>query len=172
MIVEKYTKALLESLSNRDEIVEVYESLARVALISNEPKFILIVKSPLLNIDEKVSFLMEIAESQNEKLKNFFKLLLLNKRIDLIKEIHKNLYNKVSNLLNIYAGIVEGKVSEEVLKELQEKFSKKFNAEIHLQLKEKDLNGLRVFIDVLNVEIALDENQIKQNLISQILKAI
>jgi len=172
MIVEKYTKALLENLSDRDEIAEVYEAVARVALISNTPKFILIVKSPLLSIDEKVSFLMEIAELQNKKLENFFKLLLINKRIDLIKEIHKNLYAKVSNLLNIYAGFVEGKIDENTLESIQSKLSEKFNAEIHLQLKEKDLNGLRVFIDVLNVEIALDENQIKQNLISQILKAI
>jgi len=172
MIVEKYTKALLENLSDRDEIAEVYEAVARVALISNTPKFILIVKSPLLSVEEKVSFLMEIAELQNKKLENFFKLLLINKRIDLIKEIHKNLYAKVSNLLNIYAGFVEGKIDESTLESIQSKLSEKFNAEIHLQLKEKDLNGLRVFIDVLNVEIALDENQIKQNLISQILKAI
>jgi len=172
MVVEKYTKALLESLSNRDEIVEVYEALARVALISNEPKFILIVKSPMLSIDEKVSFLMQLAQSDNEKLKNFFKLLLVNKRIDLIKEIHKNLYAKISELLNIYAGFVEGKIDRNTLETLQEKLSKKFNADIHLQLKEKDLNGLRVFIDVLNVEIAIDENQIKQNLISYVLKAI
>jgi len=172
MIVEKYTKALLETLSNRDEIVEVYEAIARVALMYNDEKFILIVKSPLLKVDEKVAFLMEIAESKNEKLKNFFKLLLLNKRIDLIKEIHKNLYAKISDMLKIYAGIIEGKIDENTLKTIEEKLSKKFEADINLQLKEKDLNGLKVFIDVLNVEIAIDENQIKQSLISQILKAI
>jgi len=172
MIVEKYTKALLKTLSDREEIVEVYEALARVALISNTPKFILIVKSPTLSVEEKVSFLMEIAESKNEKLRNFFKILLLNKRVDLIKEIHKNLYAKVSNLLNIYAGFVEGKIDKATLETIQKKLSEKFNADINLQLKEKELNGLRVFIDVLNVEIALDEKQIKQNLISQILKAI
>jgi len=172
MVVEKYTKALLESLSNREEIVEVYEALARVALVSNDSKFVLIVKSPVLSIDEKVSFLMQIAQSENKKLENFFKLLLVNKRIDLIKEIHKTLYVKVSELLNIYAGFVEGKVDENTLETLQKKLSEKFNADIHLQLKEKDLNGLRVFVDVLNVEIAIDENQIKQNLISHILKAI
>ena len=172
MIVEKYTKALLDTLKDREEMVEVYEAIARVALISNDPKFILIVKSPLLSIDEKVNFLLEVAESKNEKLKNFFKLLLLNKRVDLIKEIHKNLYAKISNLLNIYAGFVEGKIDEATLKAIEEKLSKKFNADINLQLKEKELNGLKVFIDVLNVEIAVDEKQIKQNLISQILKAI
>jgi len=172
MIVEKYVKALLSSLVSDEEIVEVYEAISRVALVANDSKFILIVKSPLISLDEKLSFLSTIAESKNEKLINFFKVLLINKRIDLIKEIQQNLYAKVSNYFNTYAGFVEGKISEDTLKELEEKLSKKFNADIKLQLKEKDLNGIKIFIDVLNVAVSLDENRIKNNLIKQILKAI
>jgi F-type H+-transporting ATPase subunit delta len=52
MIVEKYVKALLEAL-NEDEIVEVYEAIAKLALVAKDPKFILLVKSPILSIDEK-----------------------------------------------------------------------------------------------------------------------
>jgi len=172
MVVEKYVKALLSSLSSDEEIVEVYEAISRVALVANDPKFILIVKSPLIDLDEKLAFLSTIAESKNEKLMNFFKVLLINKRIDLIKEIQQNLYAKVSKHFNTYAGFVEGKISEDTLKELEEKLSKKFNADIKLQLKEKDLNGIKIFIDVLNVAVSLDENRIKNNLINQILKAI
>ena len=53
MIVEKYTKAFLSSLSE-DEIAPAYEAIARIALVAKDPKFILIVKSPLLNLDEKI----------------------------------------------------------------------------------------------------------------------
>ncbi len=171
MIVEKYTKALMSSL-NDDEIVEIYEAIAKIALVANNPKFILIVKSPLLSLDEKLKFLIDLAQNNNEKLINFLKILLINKRIDLIREIHQNLYEKVSEYLNTYAGIVEGKVGENVLRELEKKLSEKFNAKIKLQLKESDLNGVRVFVDVLNVEVSLDENKIKRDLINQILKAI
>jgi len=172
MIVEKYVNALLNSLSSDDEIVEIYEAISRVSLIANESKFILIVKSPLVSLDDKIKFLSQLAESKNEKLINFFKILLINKRIDLIKEIQQNLYSKVSNYFNTYAGIVEGKINEETLKELEKKLSEKFNANIKLQLKERELNGIKVFVDVLNVEVAIDENRIKNNLIKQILKAI
>ncbi len=171
MIVEKYTNALMNAL-NEDEIVEIYEAVARVALMANDPKFILIVKSPLLSMDEKIKFLIDLAQNSNQKLINFFKILLINKRIDLIREIHQNLYEKVSVHLNTYAGIVEGKVTEETLNELQKKLSQKFNAIIKLQLKESDLNGIKVFVDVLNVEVGLDENKIKRDLVNQILKAI
>ena len=171
MVVEKYTKALLKALK-KDEVVEVYEAIARVALISNEPKFILFIKSPVLSEEEKIEFLCEIAESKNEKLVNFFKILLENKRMDLIREIHLSLYAKVAEMFNTYAGFVYGKVSDELLEELEEKLSKKFDATIKLQLKESDINGIKVFVDVLNVEVALSEDKIKQDLISQILKAI
>ncbi len=171
MIVEKYSKALIQSL-NEDELVKVYEAVAKIALISKDPKFILLVKSPLLNIDEKIKILAEIADCKNPKFINFMKIILENKRIDSLKDIHKRLYAKVSEIKNTYAGFVEGKISNETLQALEDKLAKKFDATIKLYLKEKDINGIKVFVDVLNVEFALVEERIKQDLITQILKAI
>jgi F-type H+-transporting ATPase subunit delta len=171
MVVEKYVKALMATL-NEDEIVEVYEAIAKLALISKDPKFILLVKSPLLSIDEKVKILSEIADCKNQKFLNFIRILLENKRMDLIKEIHQSLYEKVSKFFNTYAGVVEGKISENTLKEIEKKLSKKFNANIKLKLKERDLNGIKVFVDVLNVEVSIVEDRIKQELLNTILKAI
>jgi len=172
MLVQKYAKALLASLKNEDEIVEVYEGLARVSLVAKDPKFLLVVKSPLLTIDDKVNFLLEVSETKNEAYKNFLRIVLENKREDLFKEIFQIVYQMVARHFNTYAGVVEGKVSEDVLKELEEKLSKKLNATIKLQLKEKDINGIKVYVDVLNVEVAIDENRIKSDLVNQILKAI
>lgn len=172
MLVQKYAKALLTALKNDDEIVEVYEALARISLVAKDPKFLLVVKSPSLTQEEKIEFLLELGESKNEHLKNFLKIVLENKREDLLKEIFQIVYQNVARHFNTYAGVVEGKVSQEVLEELEEKLSKKLNATIKLQLKEKDINGIKVYVDVLNVEVSIDENKIKNDLINQILKAI
>jgi F-type H+-transporting ATPase subunit delta len=171
MIVEKYSKAFLASL-NEDEIAPAYEAIAKIALVAKDPKFILIVKSPLLSIDEKINTLAKIAEYNNPKFLNFLRIILENKREDLFKEIHTSLYEKVSRHFNTYAGVVEGKVSENTLKEIENKLSQKFNAAIKLQLEEKDINGIKVFVDILNVEVALSEDKIKSDLINNILKAI
>jgi F-type H+-transporting ATPase subunit delta len=171
MIVEKYVKALLAAL-DENEIVEVYEAIARLALVAKDPKFILLVKSPLLSIDEKVNFLKELAESDNPKLLNFLRILLENKRIDLLKEIYQSLYAAVSKHFNTYAGTVIGNISEETLKAIEEKLAKKFDATIKLNLKKEDINGIKVFVDVLNVEVSILEDRIKQDLLNQILKAI
>ncbi|GAB6074368.1 F0F1 ATP synthase subunit delta [Nautilia lithotrophica] len=171
MIVEKYTKAFLASL-NEDEIAKAYEAIAKIALVAKDPKFILIVKSPLLNIDEKIDVLSKIAEYNNPKFLNFLRIILENKREDLFKEIHTSLYEKVSRHFNRYAGVVEGNISESTLKEIEAKLSEKFNAEIKLSLDKKDINGIKVFVDILNVEVALSEDKIKNDLINNILKAI
>ena len=171
MIVEKYVKALLAAL-DENEIVEVYEAIARLALVAKDPKFILLVKSPLLSIDEKVNFLKELAESDNPKFLNFLRILLENKRIDLLKEIYQSLYAAVSKHFNTYAGVVVGNISEETLKAIEEKLAKKFDATIKLKSKKEDINGIKVFVDVLNVEVSILEERIKQDLLNQILKAI
>jgi len=171
MVVEKYTKAFLASLSE-DEIAPAYEAIAKLALVAKDEKFILIVKSPLLSIDEKVETLAKIAEYDNPKFLNFLRIVLENKREDLFKEIHTSLYEKVSRYFNRYAGVVEGNISEEMLKQIESKLSEKFNAEIRLILDKKDINGIKVFVDILNVEVALSEEKIKSDLINNILKAI
>ncbi len=171
MVVEKYAKAFLASL-NEEEIAPAYEAVARISLVAKDPKFILIVKSPLLSLDEKIQKLAEIAEYDNQMFLNFLRIILENKREDLFKEIHTSLYEKVSRYFNTYAGVVEGKISEETLKEIEKKLSEKFNATIKLQLNQKDINGIKVFVDILNVEVALNEEKIKSDLINNILKAI
>ena len=171
MVVEKYAKAFLASLSE-EEIAPAYEAIARIALVAKNPKFILIVKSPLLSIEDKIQKLAEIAEYNNPKFLNFLRIILENKREDLFKEIHTSLYEKVSRHFNTYAGVVEGKISEDTLKEIESKLSEKFDATIKLQLNEKDINGIKVFVDILNVEVALSEDKIKSDLINNILKAI
>ncbi|GAX87812.1 F-type H+-transporting ATPase subunit delta [Lebetimonas natsushimae] len=171
MVIEKYTKALISSL-NKDEQKEIFEALKKLALLSKNQKFILILKSPLLSQEEKINFVKELTNCSNQKFVNFIHILLENKRIDLLKDIFKNYYAKLAFLNNTFEGVVEGEISEDTLKALEEKLSSKFNAIIKLNLEKKDINGIKVFVDVLNVEVAIDENRIKQDIITDILKAI
>ncbi|HIQ50878.1 MAG TPA: F0F1 ATP synthase subunit delta [Nautiliaceae bacterium] len=171
MVVEKYTKALLLSLKE-EEIVPTYEALAKIASVAKNSKFILIIKSPLLSIDEKIKILSQIAEYDNPKFLNFLRIVLENKREDLLKEIYLKLYEKVSFYFNTFKGKVEGDIKEDILKEIEDKLSKKFNAKIKLSLDKNEMNGIKVFVEVLNIEIEINEEKIKSNLIDYILKAI
>ncbi len=171
MVARKYTNSLYKTL-NEDEIVKVYEAVAKLALVVNDMKFLLVVNSPEFSIDEKVEILSKAVECENEKFKTFLKILLINRRIKLIKNIYNSLRELVSKHFNTYAGFVDGNISDERLKELEDKLSSKFNSTIKLQLSSKKEDGIKVFIDILNVEVSIDENRIKKDLIENILKAI
>jgi F-type H+-transporting ATPase subunit delta len=171
MVVDKYVKALIQAV-DKDELIKIYEAISKLAAVAKEEKFILLVKSPIISIDEKVKILKQITGCESKHFENFMRILLENKRIDLLKDIAKRLYAEISNLMNVYEGVVEGKVSDITLKALEVKLSKKFNAEIKLAKKDVDVNGIRVYVNVLDVEVSILEDRIKQNLISQILKAI
>jgi F-type H+-transporting ATPase subunit delta len=71
-----------------------------------------------------------------------------------------------------YEGVVEGDIEEEVIPQLEEMLGKKFNSTVKLQLKRRKVGGIKLFIDVLNVEVELVEKRLKENLIQLILKAI
>ena len=75
-------------------------------------------------------------------------------------------------LLYLVCRLLLEKNSEETLKVIESKLSEKFNATIKLQPNKKDINGIKVFVDILNVEVALSEDKIKSDLINNILKAI
>ena len=171
MVVEKYTKALLLSLKE-EEIIPTYEAMAKIASVVKDSKFILLIKSPLLSVDEKVKILSEIAQYDNPKFLNFLRIVLENKREDLLKEIYLSLYEKMSFYFNAFKGKVEGDIKEDILKEIEDKLSKKFNAKIKLSLDKNEMNGIKVFVEVLNIEIEINEEKIKSNLIDYILKAI
>ena len=171
MVVEKYTKALLLSLK-KEEIILTYEAIAKLALVAKNSKFILIIKSPLLSVDEKVKILSQIAQCDNPKFLNFLRIILENKREDLLKEIYLKLYEKICFYFNTFKGKVEGDINTYLLKEIEEKLSKKFNAKIELSLQKNDLNGIKIFVEVLNIGIEVNEDKIKYNLINHILKAI
>ena len=171
MAVEKYTKALLLSLK-KEEIIPIYEAMGKIALVVKNSKFIFIIKSPVLSVEEKINILSQIAECGNPKFLNFLRIILENKREDLLKEIYLNLYEKVSFYFNTFNGKVEGNITEDVLKDIEDKLSKKFNVKIKLLLNKNDISGIKVFVDVLNIEVVINEEKIKSNLIDYILKAI
>jgi F-type H+-transporting ATPase subunit delta len=68
--------------------------------------------------------------------------------------------------------VVEGEISDQEVKELERRLGEKFNAQIQLDLHRRRVGGIKLFIDVLNVEVSLVEQRVKEELIQSILKAI
>jgi F-type H+-transporting ATPase subunit delta len=123
-------------------------------------------------VEEKSQYIAKLTGLNNEKFLNFVKILIINKRVDLLKPIYKAFNKLVSEATNTYEGVVEAYISETGIQLLEKELGKRFNANIKLKLRQKPVGGIKLFIDVLNVEVALIEDRLKEDLIQSILKAI
>ncbi|MEO1941997.1 MAG: F0F1 ATP synthase subunit delta [Campylobacterales bacterium] len=171
MIADKYAKALFSALQP-EEWEEAKKGLEILGRLNRNPRFLLVVKSPLLGADEKVQFISDVTGISNQKFLNFVKIVLINKRVDLFKSIFQTFNRLVANANKKYRGVVEGEISYQEVKELENRLGEKFNAQIELDLHRKRVGGIKLFIDVLDVEVSLVEQRVKEELIQSILKAI
>jgi len=171
MIAKKYAKALFETLTP-EEWEKVRDILLGVAQISRDSKFLLTMNSPLLSTEEKVRFFQQWTGNFEPKFANFVKILLINKRIELLKPIALWFNKLVAEATNRFEGIVTGNIEPELIPQLEQKLGEQFNAQIKLTLNRQPVGGIRLFVEVLNVEVELSEQRLKENLIQSILKAI
>jgi len=173
MSIKKYIKALVET-STKEHLETIYDSLKVITNISNDDKYKLIITSPMIESDKKVGFLVDTLNIQDEKTVNLLKLLAIKNRLSELPKLVLLLKDTIADLTGNYIGYVYSKESlpESKIAEIEAKLSSKFNKNIKLNQKSSDRDGVQVYVDSLNVEIALYEEDIKTNLIKNIIRAI
>jgi F-type H+-transporting ATPase subunit delta len=173
MSIKKYVKALIETESV-DRLQDLYSVLSKVNDFSDVQKYNLIITSPILSNDEKVKFLVDLLQVNDEKAVNLLKLLAQNNRLKELPELVFLLKDAIAFLSGSYEGYVHTKepINENKVKEIEEKLSKKFGKNINLTQSQSNKDGIQVYVDSLNVEVAVYEEDIKTKLITNIIRAI
>lgn len=173
VIAKKYVKALLESL-DLSELNEINEALYKVNSAFGVEKFIDILILPSLNAKAKADFVLLLAQSNNEKFKNFLYTLATAKRLDILPYIYKEFSYQKSLKDNVFKGVIYSsfELSDANKKELEEKFSKKLNANIHFDSKKTDYDGIKIELSDLGFEASFSMSLFKAKLSEYILKAI
>jgi len=173
MSIKKYVKALVES-ATKEHLEVIYNSLTPLMEISKDEKYNLIISSPLIRKDKKIEFIIDILSIEDKKIENLIKLLVENNRLKELPSLIFLLKDKIAELTGDYNGFVYSKdnLEESKIAEIETKLSNKFNKNIKLTQKSSDKDGIQVYVDSLNVEIAVYENDIKAKLITDIIRAI
>lgn len=174
LIAKRYVKALksgadLESMQNMTTV------FAELAKSFKNDKFIQIVSSPNVNIKEKSTILLDaVKEANSSKIDNLIKLLVENKRINVIPAIADELKKDVANSTKIYEGVVysDTKIDTKLIEDLSSGLSKKFNSTISLVSVKNDFNGIKVDVEGLGIEINFSKDRIDSQIIDHIIKAI
>jgi len=174
LIAKRYIKALksnadLESMQN---ITTVFSALAQA--FKND-KFVNIIDSSNVDVKEKSKLLLDaVKEVDSQKVNNFIKLLVENKRIQIIPAIANELKKDLAKSTKNYEGVIysDSDIDTKLIEDLSAGLSKKFDSTISLVSVKNDFNGIKVDVEGLGIEINFSKDRIDSQIIEHIIKAI
>jgi F-type H+-transporting ATPase subunit delta len=174
LIAKRYIKALTSG-SDVTSIENMSTIFTALAVSFKNEKFVSIVSNPNVNSKDKLSILLDAVKSANSNsINNFIKLLVENKRIEIIPALAAELKKSLSNATKTYSGLVysDSDIDSIVIEQLSSGLSKKFDSTISLTFIKNDFNGIKVNVDSLGVEINFSKSRINSQMIEHIVKAI
>ena len=171
LIAKRYAKALSSVSKDLPAMLEVLNVLSE-AIISSEIKSTLI--SPIISGEQKTEMILSALSDDDSTLVNFIKILGENGRLDLIPAITKVLNTDQQRVSNEYEGVLKSTSSldEAALANLEETLKKYTGSTIKLTQEKSDLEGLRVSVDDLGIEVNFSKQRVKEQLIDFIKKSL
>ncbi|WP_457744735.1 F0F1 ATP synthase subunit delta [Sulfurimonas sp.] len=174
LIAKRYIKALLS-----DSDLEFVKNVTLLFGILSESfeneKFLTIMASSEISVQDKTSMLLDAVKPANSnKIDNLIKLLVENKRINIIPAIACELKKDLANLTKTYNGVISSDtdINPSVIEDLSKGLGKKFNSAISLSFIKNDFNGIKVEVNDLGIEINFSKDRINSQIIEHIIKAI
>jgi F-type H+-transporting ATPase subunit delta len=175
LIAKRYVNALIGSTTKkqRADFSKILLEMAEAFLDATVAEKL---SSPLISNEQKTAMVIEgLGEGADEKLVNFIKILGENGRLDLLPTIAKVLKQAIQIETNKYEGVVNSskKLKAAELKELQEALSTYTNgANIKLTQEVSDIDGIRVSVEDLGIEVNFSKQRVKEQLIDFITKSL
>lgn len=171
LIAKRYVQALSSVSENIKGIAEVLNVLTE-AISSKEVMSTL--TSPLVSSEKKTEMILSAISDDDRTLVNFIKILGENNRLDLIPAIAKVLNADLQKASNKYKGVLKSKkkLDKEELSKLEETLERYTGSRIKLKQEKTDLDGLRVSVDDLGIEVNFSKQRVKEQLIDFIKKSL
>jgi F-type H+-transporting ATPase subunit delta len=171
LIAKRYVKALSSVSKDISAIAEVLNLLSE-AIQTEEVKSAL--TSPILSDVKKTEMILSAVNNDDKILVNFIKVLGENKRLDLIPAIAKVLNADLQKESNKYDGVLKSSktLGKEELSELEKTLKTYTGSTIKLTQEKTDLDGLRVSVDDLGIEVNFSKQRVKEQLIDFIKKSL
>jgi F-type H+-transporting ATPase subunit delta len=172
IIAKRYAYALSSTIKNREEAAEV---LSLLAIALENPAIKRVLLSPVVSNEKKTEMILSALDDHvDASMVNFIKILGENKRLDLIPSIARVLNTDLQKISNEYTGVISSNetLDSKTLGNLEETLEKYTGATIKLTQKKSDLDGLRVLVDDLGIEVNFSKQRVKEQLIDFIKKSL
>jgi len=172
LIAKRYVTALT---SVSKDVKGIAESLNMLANIVGTKEVKDSLTSPIVDADKKTDMILAtLGDKADKVLVNFIKVLGENKRLDLIPAIAKVLNAELQKESNEYEGVLKSsnKLSKQDIEKLENTLKKYTGSTIKLTQEKTDLDGVRVSVDDLGIEVNFSKQRVKEQLIDFIKKSL
>jgi len=174
LIAQRYVKALLNAApeNKKSEYIETLNALSQAFESSNIGT---VLESPIVSSSDKLSLVLEaLGKETDSTMENFVKVLADNKRLALIPAITSIINMQIQKESNEYKGIVISKeaLSDASMTSLEESLAKYTGSKIELSQESGDIEGMKVSVEDLGIEVNFSKDRVKQQLIEFIKKSL
>ena len=174
LIAKRYIKAMTSS-ADAASVQNMSDVFSVLAESFKDEKFVQIIDNPNVSSNDKSEILLEsVKPADSSQINNLIKLLVENKRINIIPAIAQELRKDLAASTKTYEGVIysDSEIDANTMQELGNGLSKKFDANISLVFVKNDFNGIKVDVEDLGVEINFSKSRINSQMIEHIVKAI
>ena len=174
LIAKKYAKALLE-LKDIDLNKTLSELSVIAKVITNNKEVETFLNSPLVKSDKKYEALISpIADKLDKKVVNLLELMAQKGRLALIPDLANLLSKEMMLKSNEFTGTVESSddIDSSLIEKLEKKLAAYSGSTIKLESKKSDLDGIKVEVSDLGLELSFSKQSVKNALLEHIQKAL
>jgi len=174
LVVKRYAKALLsiEGIS-LDELMSQLKAVSSV--IESNPEVAEFLEAPIVKKETKLEILLNALDGKvDTTLINLLKIMAQKDRLALLPELTLELEKEIQAQEKKYKGIVESneKIDATLIKKLEKKLSEYSGAEVTLEFKNSDIDGIKVEVSDLGLELNFSKRSVKEALLENIIKAL
>jgi F-type H+-transporting ATPase subunit delta len=173
LIARRYVNALSDVATSEQKAV-YSEVLNAISGLFEDEKMAERLTSPLISSSDKTAFVLDGLKGADSNLENFIKILGENGRLELIPAIAKTLNQELQKESNNYDGVVTSSntLSDADIADLQESLKKYTGSTIKLTQVQSDLEGIKVAVEDLGIEVNFSKQRVKEQLIDFITKSL
>lgn len=172
-IAKKYARALIATFST-EELKALLLFLKSLESALNNKQITDLITSPFLSKTQKMSALLACASHTNQKIQNFLKILVASDRLMIISHIAHEIEKKVFEHNKEYIANLSSKekFDENTIKNIQESLARKLNTKLNIHQEQNSIDGIKLAIEDLGIEISFSEQRFGDELKKHILKAL
>lgn len=172
LVAKRYAKALVDVIGESG-LYGAIDWLKRVEMAFEVESFADLLGSPQVDKGVKCKLTLEVLGDGEPRLVNFIRALADKNRLELIPYICKELERLMAVSRNEYMAILiaEEEFDIATLESIRQTLAKKLNANLVISQKKSQLEGIKLIVDDLGVEISFSRERFVSDLSKHILKA-